>query len=71
MGFLQIPPPQGFNSGQELSIITGPASPRYGPPQGSGVTPPSGMGLALVQTGSLTALVQTGTLTALIQTGTG
>jgi len=35
MGFLQIPPPQGFSSEQELSIITGPASPRFGPPQGA------------------------------------
>ncbi len=34
MGFLQIPPPQGFSNGQELSIITGPVSPRFGPPQG-------------------------------------
>lgn len=36
MGFLQIPPPQGFSREQELSIITGPASPRYAPPQGEG-----------------------------------
>ena len=40
MGFLQIPPPQGFSKGQELSIITGPASPRFGPPQGTISTPP-------------------------------
>lgn len=40
MGFLQIPPPQGFVKGQELSIITGPASPRFGPPQGTISTPP-------------------------------
>ena len=35
MGFLNIPPPQGFDLGQGLSIITGPASPRFAPPQGS------------------------------------
>ena len=40
MGFLQIPPPQGFSNEQELSIITGPASPRFGPPQGIMSSPP-------------------------------
>lgn len=38
MGFLQIPPPQGFSIEQEISIITGPISPRFGPPQGTMIT---------------------------------
>ena len=45
MGFLQITPPQGFSNGKDLSIITGPASPRFTPPKGiSGAVPPQPVG---------------------------
>ncbi len=63
-------PPQGKDSTDSLSFSMLPPHLHYSPPQGSGIGEPK-MGLALVQTGTLTALVQTGTLTALIQTGTG
>lgn len=70
MGCWNPSPPQGFTPEQELTYIGGPVSPRFPTPQGAEGGAPK-MGLALVQTGTLTALVQTGTLTALIQTGSG